>query len=453
MEYFRNLRHYFRVLDLFQEPALANPVDNLYQGRTNVIATRVYLILLVVIIFILTLNTSLTNQSIEIVIEYPTRVQFESLPSDAQCGCSKVSLSYDQFLSQRPSFHPICSSDFVSDAWISSVYFGNQSTSFRSNDFRRMGFTYFQTLASFCSLSIAIVNQNLSLLMSDSFISRKVLTSKALTIQTLAYAEQFQLNAPKSLETNIDLLNALIAGILPLNGLHTSILPIIDLASPTRLYLSTVHNRFLTRNGTWCICLTSIGCEGEISGIYSNNISMNEPLIVIPGLRSGCMPVEGCLHSTLECFFNQTCINMLTSYLNISMAFSAISRSESSSNDTNHFPVASTVASIVSQLMVEDWGFRVSYEKYYELCAPKLCTYLMMTRNNALFVLGKIIGLLGGLCTVLGFCVPFIVRFIRQRIRRRSNLPRLEVVPPPTSTSKYRVYFTYQRSFQMPDVM
>ncbi|CAF3339795.1 unnamed protein product, partial [Rotaria sp. Silwood2] len=147
------------------------------------------------------LATALLPQSVEFIVQHPSQIEFESLPSDAICPCSQVSLSYNQFLISRPSFHQVCSSDFISDRWISNLYFDDKQRSFRDEDFRATAFTTFRVLASFCRLSESIVNQSLARLKSDAFISPYAVSSNNLKAQTFAYVEQFQINAPKSFQT------------------------------------------------------------------------------------------------------------------------------------------------------------------------------------------------------------------------------------------------------------
>jgi hypothetical protein len=53
------------------------------------------------------------------------------------CPCSKVSVSYKDFINSTIKFHPICSSFFVSQQWIEALYRSDAGT-FDALDFRKM---------------------------------------------------------------------------------------------------------------------------------------------------------------------------------------------------------------------------------------------------------------------------------------------------------------------------
>lgn len=66
-------------------------------------------------------------------------------------------------------------------------------------------------------------------------------------------------------------------------------------------------------------------------------------------------------------------------------------------------------------MMIETWNENFNYNQYYEKCAPKLCTYLIIIRNNALYVIITMIGLIGGLSVALRIIVPFAVSSILKK--------------------------------------
>jgi hypothetical protein len=74
--------------------------------------------------------------------------------------------------------------------------------------------------------------------------------------------------------------------------------------------------------------------------------------------------------------------------------------------------------------MVEEWITNISYEKYYAQCAPIICTYSKVNRHDFVYVLTKIISLLGGLTLAIKFIVPVVVQFIR---RKKDNEPTPEI--------------------------
>jgi hypothetical protein len=145
------------------------------------------------------------------------------------------------------------------------------------------------------------------------------------------------------------------------------------------------------------------------------------------------MPVDACLLSSLECFFNQSCVNGIFPYQKmidgVIWNFTALN-----SNNTlkpSRFNINSSIKSIVDKLMVEEWFIQEQdlYEKYFQQCAPVICTYLTNVYPDFLNVLNVFVGLLGGLCSGLHLIVLPVVKFIRKRLFPPSTNSELSQSP------------------------
>jgi hypothetical protein len=133
----------------------------------------------------------------------------------------------------------------------------------------------------------------------------------------------------------------------------------------------------------------------------------------------GCFSIQALLHSSLECFFNQTCsdivqkqINEIIGSKNRSLTYVPILQAS-----FTKFSPKKSVGEIVNEMMIETWGDKIQYEQYYEQCAPKFCSYTLKSRNDALYVFTTMIALFGGLSVALKVIVPPIVSWIRNRTR------------------------------------
>ncbi|CAF1400980.1 unnamed protein product [Rotaria sp. Silwood1] len=135
-----------------------------------------------------------------------------------------------------------------------------------------------------------------------------------------------------------------------------------------------------------------------------------EKITKIPGMSHGCLPVNSILLSTLECFYNQKCLNRLLSLLSVTENFTVISELKQ-----NRYQSDTIIQTIVDNLMIEEWMIDISYKKYYNQCAPKSCTYFKNEKYDWKFVLTQLIGLLGSLIMVCSFTIEIIVKFIRRR--------------------------------------
>jgi beta-lactamase regulating signal transducer with metallopeptidase domain len=72
----------------------------------------------------------------------------------------------------------------------------------------------------------------------------------------------------------------------------------------------------------------------------------------------------------------------------------------------------STIEVVVDQLMVQQWNQSKMYDRYYNACQPAECIYTHQTKNNPIYIITTLIGLLGGLITVLKLIVPRLVIFL-----------------------------------------
>ena len=135
-------------------------------------------------------------------------------------------------------------------------------------------------------------------------------------------------------------------------------------------------------------------------------------LFFVPGIYTGCYIIESLLQSNLQCFYNQTCINQLLSYLlsSSSMNVTALDKSL-----LVRFLETSTIEELLNELMVEEWNSSIMYENYYNECQPTQCTYTHETKNNVIYIVTTLVGLIGGLITVLKLIVPRLVKIVRKK--------------------------------------
>jgi hypothetical protein len=155
-------------------------------------------------------------------------------------------------------------------------------------------------------------------------------------------------------------------------------------------------------------------------------------IFAVPGMVVACYPLEATLKSTLTCFFNQTCINELRSILNqtssnsielntVALGHSLLSRYSSETK----------IEEIINQLMIDNLTWNASHERYYAHCQPSKCYYMINSRNNPIYVLTTILGLIGGLSSVLQVTIPRLVTLGSKLIKRlcRCNQRRNEIQP------------------------
>ncbi|CAF4236691.1 unnamed protein product, partial [Adineta steineri] len=204
-----SLKNYFRKVNIYYSDSNLTPEQRDHENRSNIIATRIFLIVLIITFIIFILAFRLSFQTTTVTISNPTQEQFQNLPFTTYCPCSRISIFYDQFTSINVKFHQVCSSDFISDRWIQSIFTGSNTTYFYLEDFRTYGSAAFQALASFCRLSKTNALQSTTLFNQMSFISPETLTQSVFQSQINASIEQFQLTTPNEFKIQLNLVQAI----------------------------------------------------------------------------------------------------------------------------------------------------------------------------------------------------------------------------------------------------
>jgi hypothetical protein len=108
------------------------------------------------------------------------------------------------------------------------------------------------------------------------------------------------------------------------------------------------------------------------------------------------------------CLSDQICLNQIIQIINFSTSIVALN-----SLYTTRYPENTTsIESIINQLFIESWLNSSSYSSCFQECAPSVCQYSYVERNNILYILTTLLGLYGGLTVVLRLVVWHGLRLI-----------------------------------------
>jgi hypothetical protein len=391
------------------------PSTNEYDCRNERISTRVFIFFFILIMTILLFYTSFVNVTKTVNIKTPTLAQYSHLyatyPQTLTCPCTTISFNYGKFLHVEYSFHQVCSSIFVNENWTDYLVAFADNNLMLLEDFRWTGSHTFQALSVFCNVTNETISDNLVSFYSNQYVSAFVVSSELLQTQTTSLVDQF-----KSSIINRFLLSlSLIRSTNQANALFSAL--------QTNLYLYLPHaDEYVNQQATEysdCDCIYLATCVKQ-SAIF--NLSSNTIMFPVPGLYIGCYVVEALLQSTLECFYNQTCINQLQSYLVWSSPMNVTALD--SSLPSQYF-INSTIQDLVDNLMVEQWNSSLMYDSYYNACQPAQCSYTYVTKNNIIYIVTTLVGLVGGLITVLKLVVPRLVKLFVHYILRQRRVTRV----------------------------
>jgi hypothetical protein len=87
-----------------------------------------------------------------------------------------------------------------------------------------------------------------------------------------------------------------------------------------------------------------------------------------------------------------------------------------------------TIETIIKELFIYDWYPHISFDLYFNVCAPQSCQYSYTVQYNRAYILATLIGLFGGLTKGLRLfilCMAWIVNTLVDQRKRK----KIEVVP------------------------
>lgn len=411
-----NARKHLEELNLF--PSTPPTTEN-QKLRIQLISTRVFIILLILslYVFIIYTFTSLTIKTV--IVRTPDLEKYSKLYekySEAlTCPCTKVSITYESFLQITFSVHELCTSIFISDQWFHYIN-GNTWWQLYPNywrgDFRVVGAHIFNALRSFCNLIASSISDNLSQFYSNNYISAAVIPRDVLELQSEKLVDDFTSSTTNGFVLSLRMMRET----TQVNALQSA-------------ELSNYHHRYqLSTNSTvtgavsytgGCSCANNSTCKRELP--VWRTYHSDSPWLV-PNFYIGCFTVEALFQSTLFCFYNQDCLDTLQLYVE---SESPANASALDPNKSTRFHVNSTIGEILDQLMVEEWIYNFSYEKYYAVCQPEECSYTISSRNSVIYIITTLIGLFGGLIKALRITVPRLVSLTIKGFRREKTAATL----------------------------
>ena len=171
----------------------------------------------------------------------------------------------------------------------------------------------------------------------------------------------------------------------------------------------------------YCTCRESMDCLNRLA-INDAELDYNlvDTYFTVPDFYVGCYPARALLHSSLTCFFDVDCLDIVTS------AFSSYESLPSSVTviDDSYLIISTrntTVTALADKMFIERWNSTVTYSGYFSACSPLYCTYEYNNHRPLLEVFSAVLSLIGGLSAVLQILLPRVVRFILKRLSSKNT--------------------------------
>ena len=311
-----------------------------------------------------------------------------------------------------------------------TVSLSSNILAYEKQGYRRWIISHMQYLRGLCQISIQSIENSIDQLLSTLLISKDLLFETDFDQHIDTLIKQTKHNAPDNLNAifflirNINFGNAIVSTY----GTNFKYVGNLDLGEEF-FSLFFAETEIYDNN---CSCALNIDCTSEAYFIDENSLEK----VPITGLKIGCTPTESFLSSTLECFYDSSCVNIIKEYTNYSSTLESLSNQSSIKNIT--------IGELVQNLFINQWSTTKTYSSYYQQCAPLLCSYTYIQKANLIYIASFLFGLQGGLTIVLQWICPRIIQFIITIKRNRSNRSNtvhsehvVEIVTTISDTSQY----------------
>ena len=341
-----------------------------------------------------------------------------------ECPCSNLSIPYQTFVSLKAIFHPICSSDLQP---IIEILFNYTETLSNNKDFRFTAALQFHLLTVLCSSVNEIITAYLIDFNKTSFTNILLLEEsnfrhqvKEIIVEFIQMITSHFLNSLKMIRINnfgsqvrleftFFYFICVYSMILKLiSGIRSNYKIMGYIPKRIRRKLSNLDDRyswhFLAYSQIYdgpCDCSTSFFCSSS-AFIYENNQTF-----MVNGFRIGCFILESLLVSSLECFYNTSCLNQFLRLIRFNSSLILLS--------SNKFNKADSIEMILNILMVEQWQNSTNYTAYFVACQVKHCSYSFEGHRSLISIATAMLDLIGGLPKILLFIIPIVVAFIQRK--------------------------------------
>lgn len=413
---------------------------NLFDSRSGdptklyheILSTRLFIILLGFSFITLATYTSFNPQMTAEKIDSPSISDYEGLQkqySDTlQCVCAKISIPYYRFTNIEASFHQVCSSNFISQKWIKFLA-DNADKNLWPMDVRTSLSAMWYLIAILCDHSVkffynAFFEFEVSLIISSTILSEdQIHISIEESIKEIKRTASNTFLLPLTLTQEIIQINNFMTGTWLNYAIITNNHSFDSIDS-----IKIVANKYLRKGlNTNCSCFNDESCPmfGDIylydvwntDGFFDLNILLSNE--TFSGLIVDCLPLRTTFGSSLECFYNETCLTKLLSTYSARIDVQILNQSLPS-----RFPLTTTIESIVRELFVEQLHIQTSFHSYFNACEPIYCTYTHVRRFNWIYAITTLIALYGGLSAAFYIITPYLIDmllFVKKKLFRRDR--------------------------------
>ncbi|CAF3947844.1 unnamed protein product [Adineta steineri] len=422
------LRTTLMGLNIFSLRDMGSNTDSITAKRLGQWATRLYIALFICGLSILTIYTVVQPQVLTKTFNKPSFSIYndsqKKYGDELKCPCSVIALPYDQFIEIEPVFHEICSSPFATKQYRNDLIAGliSNLSIYVSRDYRRFLSAHLQALQGLCELSKTSVYNSINQFRTSLFITSQLLSKTNFRDQLDSLIEQTKSNVPTTFRQLLFLIRNINHGNAYMSIYGTNFEYVGAPDAPKNTYAST---QAVIYDG--CSCGMYLNCTSQANFMELNSSKM----IPIKGFKIGCTPSESFHASTLECFYDRSCIDLIHQYTNYTNSHNPLLTMKS------RFSINTTITELIDNLFIERWATKINYSSYFHKCFPLYCSYTYIQKKiSFIYTITVLLGLQGGLSIVLKWLCPKIVRiaskvndYRKKRMNTIHPINSLEITP------------------------
>lgn len=405
-QYLRILLHKLtRYISTYNVYKAISPTNDPYKLQTQVISTYVFIVSLLLSISIVSVYISTVTITKTLTIDNPTLEQYYELHKKYEklltCPCRIVASEYGSFLHVNYTLHQICSSSFVTNDWINYINKFDDLSQAPKDEFRKFGSFIFRALTSLCKEVDNTIRYSRSRFYAEQYISIALTPHSIFQSRAESFVNQFRSST----------INDFVSSLSVVRDINQANFYYSSLETNARYYVLPGSGYYWpqTQNYSNCLCNRNSSCKSP--AIIYEKLS-TRALFTVPGIYFGCYILEALLESNLQCFYNQSCFEELISFMDMKTHFNGTIMNASLKSQ---FSPNTPIKKILENLMIENLTLSTIYERYFNNCHPKQCAYMEKTRNDVIYIVTTVTGLIGGLVTVLKWIAPVLVRLFRGR--------------------------------------
>ena len=292
-------------------------------------------------------------------------------------------------------------------------------------DYRRFFFTHLQYLDGLCQISNQSSYDTINQFLSSLWVTPYLLAPSSFHEHVDSLIDWTKSEAPDRFLRMLSILRTINHENRIISGYGTN----FDyVANPYDVSVRLTRTEAIIYDNN-CSCYHYANCTSPAQ-FYNGNSTEK---VFVKGFKVGCTPSESFLISTLECFYDLSCINLIDEHFYNTNASHDDHTSTPLRLGSSRFAANATIADLSSQLFIEHWSTESSFELYFAQCAPYRCSYTYVQKVNSLDTITLVFGIYGGLTIVLKWICPIVIQFfftLSERRKRRIQAVGLTTIVP-----------------------